>query len=147
MQNKSSSDSDALSSYFDHIHVRLLSENRVLIRNPPHCVQVVAPRAHCACSVRGGGGFCSLCSIRELQNYHWQPKRNFSPGKVKSSRGLGQNIVLVFQLKFIERKANPLPGRTRRRSAVIWRGPVRGRSSFCRVWSTFWDGRKVGDES
>lgn len=92
-------------------------------------------------------GVCSRCSIRELQNYHWQPKRNFSPGKVKSSRGLGQNIVPVFQLKISERKATRLPGQTRRRSVVFWRGAVRGPSSSRRVWSTFEDGRKVGDES
>lgn len=63
----------------------------------------------------GSSASVRMCtgSIRELQNYHWQPKRNFSPGKVKSSRGLGQNIVPVFQLKITDGKAASPPGSSR----------------------------------
>lgn len=70
-----------------------------------------------------------------------------SPGKVKSSRGLWQNIVLVFQLKFIKTKFRKAPPGTLRWSSVFESVSVREEGSFQPGWSTFVDGRKVGDES
>lgn len=93
--------------------------------------------AQCACSVFHPGT-SELPLPAEAQ---------LSPGKVKSSRGLGQNIVLVFQLKIIKRKSIKPPPRTLRRSGVRTSVAARDLCSFQRGWSTFVDGRKVGDES
>lgn len=83
--------------------------------------------AQCACSVLHPGT-SELPLPAEAQ---------LSPGKVKSSRGLGQNIVLVFQLKILQINPTKPPPRTLRRSGV--RASVAGRDlrSIRRGWSTF----------
>lgn len=93
--------------------------------------------AQCACSELHPGT-SELPAPAEAQ---------LSPGKVKSSRGLGQNIVLVFQLKIIQNKCSEPPPETLGRSGVSPSAAAPDLGSFQRGWSTFVYGRKVCDES
>lgn len=58
---------------------------------------VKAAVAHCACPIWGGrGGVLALPPSGNFRITIDSRSATFPPGKVKSSRGLGQNIVPVF---------------------------------------------------